>query len=181
MYWQQLQAGVAMSQVSTAEAARIHGVTSQTIRRWITTGRLTGVRDNHGNIRVVLNIANDATHVASVANDVASVANSVASAATLPASSERTLADLLADFHRRFEDQETRHAVEMAHRLAERDALHREHLDRSNAQAATERALWLERIDAAELRAERIEQRLDQVLEELLADRSRPLWRRLFG
>ena len=35
-----------------------------------------------------------------------------------------------------------------------------------------ERGLWLERIDAAELRAERVEQRLDQVLDALLQRRT---------
>jgi hypothetical protein len=41
-------------------------------------------------------------------------------------------------------------------------------------------ALMLERIDAAEIRAERVEQRIDQVLDTLLAE-CRPWWRRWLG
>ena len=52
------------------------------------------------------------------------------------------------------------------------------HIERLLAQAAFERSLWLERVDAAELRAERVEDKLDQVLNELLADRRRPWWAR---
>lgn len=58
--------------------------------------------------------------------------------------------------------------------------------DSGTLDAVLERALWLERVDAAELRAERVEARLDQVLDLLLdrhAERSRVtaayrLWRR---
>ena len=66
-------------------------------------------------------------------------------------------------------------------------------LGRMQAQAAIERSLWLERVDAAEIRAERVEQRLDQVLDVLLSERRQPAgqaepggerepwWRRWFG
>ena len=77
-------------------------------------------------------------------------------------------------------------------RLAERDTLHLGHVERLLAQASLERALWLERIDAAEIRAERVEQRLDQVLDQLLTQWRQPAsrveiserapwWRRVFG
>ena len=83
--------------------------------------------------------------------------------------------------------------AETARRLAERDSLHLGHIERLLAQAGIERSLWLERVDAAEVRAERVEQRLDQVLDQLLADRRQPAvgqveqverapwWRRWFG
>jgi hypothetical protein len=82
--------------------------------------------------------------------------------------------------------------AETARRLAERDTLHLDTLGRLQAQAAAERSLWLERIDAAEIRAERVEQRLDQVLDVLLNERRQPVsqvetgerepwWRRWFG
>jgi len=66
---------------------------------------------------------------------------------------------------------QSRHDAETARRLAERDSLHLGHIERLLAQAGIERSLWLERVDAAELRAERVEQRLDQVLDQLLAGR----------
>jgi hypothetical protein len=153
-----------MGQVSTIEAARIHGVTPQTIRRWIASGRLRGVRDNHGNILVDLDVAREATLATSSATPV-----------------DPSLGDLVADLRQRLDKQEARHDAEMARRLAERDTLHLGHIDRLLAQVAAERALWLERVDAAEIRAERVEQRLDQVLDELLADRRRSFWQRWFG
>ena len=83
-------------------------------------------------------------------------------------------------------DQQARHDAETARRLVERDSLHLGHIERLLAQAGIERSLWLERVDAAEVRAERVEQRLDQVLDQLLADRRQqveraPWWRRWFG
>lgn len=65
--------------------------------------------------------------------------------------------------------------------LAERDSMHLDAIGRMQAQAALERSLWLERVDAAELRAERVEQRLDQVLDVLLDRQRRPWWSRWFG
>ena len=80
-----------------------------------------------------------------------------------------------------------------ARRLAEVQTMHLDLVNRLQAQGALERSLWLERVDAAELRAERVEQRLDQVLNHLLADRHQPpankveltdqlpWWQRWFG
>ena len=93
---------------------------------------------------------------------------------------------------RRLADQQARHdaalaleRAEMARGLAERDALHLGTLGRMQAQAAIERSLWLERVDAAELRAERVEQRLDQIVDHLLQRQPKrarePWWRWLFG
>jgi Skp family chaperone for outer membrane proteins len=83
------------------------------------------------------------------------------------------------------ESERTRHDAQTARQLAELDALHQDTLQRIAAQAGIERSLLLERIDAAEVRAERVEQRLDQVLDALLAERrqvaeNRPWWRRWF-
>jgi hypothetical protein len=82
--------------------------------------------------------------------------------------------------------------AETARRLADRDTLHLDTLGRLLAQAAIERSLWLERVDAAEVRAERVEQRLDQVMDVLLSERRPrvepevdhervPWWRRWLG
>jgi hypothetical protein len=65
--------------------------------------------------------------------------------------------------------------ADTARQFAERDSLHLDTLGRLQAQAAAERSLWLERVDAAELRAERVEQRLDQVLDVLLTERRQPV------
>ncbi len=75
---------------------------------------------------------------------------------------------------------------ESARRLAEVQTMHLDLVNRLQAQGALERSLWLERVDAAEIRAERVEQRLDQVLDQLLANQVEqgdrlPWWRRWFG
>ena len=64
---------------------------------------------------------------------------------------------------------------------AESEARHQAELIRLASQAGAERALWLERIDVAELRAERVEEKLDRVLDQLLQQQSRPWWRRWLG
>ena len=83
--------------------------------------------------------------------------------------------------------------AETARQLAERDTLHLGTIERLLAQAAIERSLLVERVDAAEIRAERVEARLDQVLDVLLSERRQltasqagngerePWWRRWFG
>jgi hypothetical protein len=65
--------------------------------------------------------------------------------------------------------------------------LERQHidaLDRLERQHMAERSLLIERVDAAEVRAELVEQRLNQVLDVLLQQRTvpaEPWWRRWFG
>ena len=114
----------------------------------------------------------------------------------MPVSVHRVIVDQLQE---NMSDQQARHDAEIARRITEIQTTHLDHLNRFQAQAALERSLWLERVDAAELRSERVEQRLDQVLDQLLTDRHQsiatvskpanqpgetdkePLWRRLFG
>ena len=79
---------------------------------------------------------------------------------------------------RQLSEQQARADAETARHLSERDTLHLGHVERLLAQAAVERSLWLERVDAAELRAERVEQRLDQVLDHLLQRQPEPAPRR---
>ncbi len=72
-----------------------------------------------------------------------------------------------------------------ARRLAEVQTMHLDLVNRLQAQGALERSLWLERVDAAELRAERVEQRLDEVIDHILKQQSNhkqePWWKRWFG
>jgi hypothetical protein len=72
-------------------------------------------------------------------------------------------------------DTVTNERADTARQLAERDTLHLGHVERLMAQAAIERGLMIERVDAAEVRAERVEQRLDQVLDVLLSERRQPV------
>ena len=81
-------------------------------------------------------------------------------------------------------------------RLAERDSLHLGHIERLMSLAAAERSLFLERVDAAELRAESaearaaaVDQKLHEMLERLMerqtlatqAQDGGPWWARWFG
>ena len=106
---------------------------------------------------------------------------------------DRQLSELAAQHRADMAETIARHEADVVHRLAERDTLHLDTLGRLQAQTTAERSLWLERIDAAEIRAEQVEQRLDQVLDMLLTERRRtvvpevshmdrePWWRRWFG
>jgi hypothetical protein len=87
--------------------------------------------------------------------------------------------------------------AEMARQLAERDNLHRESTDRLLAQVALERAMWQERTDAADLRAEASNAQLADLVAQIMATlpapapsstgrvdsgaASEPWWRRWFG
>ncbi len=81
--------------------------------------------------------------------------------------------------------------TETGRQLAQRDALHLDALGRFQAQAALERSLWMERVDAAELRAEASDSRaaasdakLHEVMDRLLQrqqDAAEPWWQRWFG
>lgn len=96
----------------------------------------------------------------------------------------------------RLAEQIARHDAEMARRLAERDSLHLGHIERLMSLAAAERSLFLERVDAAELRAESaearaaaVDQKLHEMLERLMerqtlatqAQDGVPWWARWFG
>jgi len=114
----------------------------------------------------------------------------------------------LSHMDRRLYEQQERHEAEMNNRLAERDrlyaaelarmsSLHLDLIGRIQAQASAERGLFLERVDAAELRAEAaearaatVDQKLHQVLDRLLErpssvvptpEQASPWWSRWFG
>ena len=100
---------------------------------------------------------------------------------------------LRTDHARQLEDRDRQHAAE----LTRISSLHLDLVGRLQAQAATERSLFLERVDAAELRAEAAEARavavdakLHHVLDRLLdrqtgpsptPEPSRSWWARWFG
>ena len=159
-----------MARVTTSKAARHFGVSGQTIRRWIASGQMKGVRDNHGNILVEI----DATSVAASPTSEAPLVATTVPEPTIPLS--QALGMLV--------EQQARHDAETARREAETERRHMDALGRMTAQAASERALLIERCDAlecraenAEARADRVEQRLDQILQMMLDERRRAWWR----
>lgn len=147
--------------ITITEAARTLGVSHQSVRKRIAKGTIESRRNNRNQIVVrvdsVEGEVDKKLHVQPQPRRVDSV-ESMAPMVPLSAMTEQAVL----------------HRADVARRLAERDVLHLDTLNRLQAQVAAERSLWLERIDAAELRAERIEQRLDQVLDALLPERRRP-------
>lgn len=164
--------------LTISEAARALGVTPQAIRKRLKRGTINSRLGNHG--QVMVEVANPQEPVQEPRQP--RTQEPVANPAVPWAEHQRIVAE-----------QQARHDAETARRLAERDSLHLDTLGRLLAQAAIERSLWLERVDAAEVRAERVEQRLDQVLDMLLTERRQPVaspaepaerepwWRRWFG
>ncbi len=76
--------------------------------------------------------------------------------------------------------------AETARRVSERDDLHREHLERCLAQAASERSLLLERVDSAECRAEQATAALNDLVNRILSvipapQPAEPWWARWLG
>jgi hypothetical protein len=166
--------------LSIADAARLLGVTPQAIRKRLKRGTINSRIGNRGQVMVEVANHREPTQEPRQPRTQEPVANPVA------------LVVPWAEHQRIIAEQQARHDADVARRLAERDTLHLDTLGRLQAQAAAERSLWLERIDAAEIRAERVEQRLDQVLDHLLTERRsvltqdetgdrEPWWRRWFG
>ena len=171
------------SWLSIAEAATALGVSENAIRVRVRRGKLLASRGNDGHIRVSVDQRRP-TLSTIVESTNASPAEPMVPLSALLEQAAQHRADL--------DDQQARHDADVARRLAERDTLHLGHIERLLAQAAIERSLLVERVDAAEIRAERVEQRLDQVLDMLLTERRsvltrdetgerEPWWRRWFG
>ena len=181
--------------VSVSEAARRIGVTRAAIYSRVTRKTLETMTDNHGHTLVRVSLSGDSKVSGGALRKVSPETltrarppesdtthpHSANSEAVLPVSTAMAMLAEQASLHRSDIDTlHARHDAEIARRLAERDALHQDTLGRLQAQAGLERALWLERIDAAEMRAERVEEKLDMVLDELLAER-RSWWSRWLG
>jgi len=162
--------------VTVSEAARRLGITRAAVRKRIARGTVVFMSDNHGRplVRVTGTVHTGTVptvHTGTVRSDSAvpdGTARTVPCGTThkVPGAGDAVPmvpATMIADAIARAD-------AESARRLAERDAQHREAM-----------AMMMERVDAAELRAERVEQRLDQVLDRLLERQDRPWWSRWFG
>ncbi len=199
---------------STIQAARLLSVSDETVRRRIRSGELKGGRDNHGRMWVELETAatpQGHTPVTTVGH--------TATEAMVPLSVFERIQDshreALAAFHERAEKHHGQHRAQLeqvriehaqqqeqmrANHLAELARISSTHLDlvgRIQAQASAERGLFLERVDAAELRAEAaearaaaVDEKLHQILDRLLnhqppamttSDTVPSWWARWFG
>ena len=172
--------------VSVSEAARRIGVTRAAIYSRIARKTLETMTDNHGHTLVRVSMSGDSKASGGTLRKATpetltrtrppepelSHSHAANSEAVLSVSTALAMLAEQATLHRSDIDTlHARHDAEIARRLAERDTLHADALGRLQAQAGLERALWLERIDAAEMRSERVEEKLDLVLDELLSER----------
>lgn len=183
--------------LSVSAAARRLGVSRQSLQNRIKRGTIECRRNNRGDPMVLVAAVSDATGVASWALKPKAVASD-----TVAVPPRQMLQEAVeSTVERRHQAELERLQVAHGAELARVQTLHLDLVDRIQAQAATERQLFLERVDSAEIRAEaaearaeRVEQRLDQVLEVLLAERRQAIgaaptdpverrswWRRLFG
>ncbi len=158
------------------EAAELTGATVEALRQRIKRRKLQGVRGNDGRLRVRLSSADIATLTATGRGEASPTKppehlhqqppeqppEQPAGHPPPPTTSQPVMTDVA----------ELRHLAEIGRLQAQHGA----EITRLIHQVSAERCLWLERVDAAEIRAEKVEAKLDLVLDDLLADRKRPWW-----
>ena len=165
--------------LTVSAAARRMGISRQAIQQKIRKNQVDHHHDNRGNplVRIPAGVQEGVQAIPPVipASACASqLAGGKIPSPPPPAAAAISVSEALA----MIAAERAHGAAETARQCAELKAAHREHITGITAQGALERALWLERIDAAEIRAERVEERLDQILDQLLADRRhKPWWR----
>jgi len=196
------------------QAARLLGVSDETVRRRIRSGEMKGGRDNHGRMWVDIETVaapQDHTSVPTVGHTATEVMVPMAVLERLQESHREALAAFneMAERHdRQHQEQLEQARIEHARQqeqmradhvaeLARVSSLNLDLIGRIQAQASAERGLFLERVDAAELRAEAaearaavVDEKLHQVLDRLLErpssvvstqEPARSWWSRWFG
>ncbi len=158
--------------VSVSEAARRLGISRAAIRSRIKHGSLVSMTDNHGNplVRLPLPPSSNAPPETSM----------VVSPGTLQEARQPRLDApgllSLSDVRQLLGEQQTAHSAALAALRADMETERQRHdseVERLVGQVHAERSFWIERADAAEVRAEAAEQRL--------ADSRRPWWSRWLG
>ena len=155
--------------VSVSEAARRLGCSRQAIQKRITRGTIPTRVNNRGD-RLVQAVAG----AAPVSSAPVPVTKRPSAAPVQPTPElERSGLISLDDVHRLLGEQSERLEKQHAALVVALQAAHREAV-----------GMLVERVDAAEVRAERVEEKLDQVMASLLdrqQDAADPWWRRWFG
>lgn len=151
-------------------AAAMLGITENAVRIRVRKNRLLASRDNHGRIVVCLTKSGpDSSSLVQPTNADQSptTIESADVPETMPVSLHREMVERL----------QAQHAAA----LTAVQTMHQDLVNRLQAQSAMERGLWLERIDAAELRAEAFEAKLDKILDRLLTERQSHRWTNWFS
>ena len=150
--------------LTVIEAARRLNITPDSVRARLRRKTLDGYRDNLGRWLVVLGDTMSRANQHDDRHDADTMSEKPAGAPETIQTN--AVADILKAHQAAMEAAEERRLSD----LADRDRQHRETM-----------AMMLERVDAAEVRAERCEAKLNQVLDQFLADRRlaqgpRPWW-----
>jgi len=160
--------------VTVSEAARRLGVSRTAIHNRIKRGTLSRMTDNHGNPLVQVSVTR------AVPVTVATCRNGTPDTVTPPEPPQprQDVSEMIpASVHlRTVEVIQEAHSAALAaleQRLSQQDANHLAEVERLVGQVHAERSFWIERADAAEVRAEAAEQRL--------AESRRPWWARWLG
>ena len=162
------------------EAAELTGATVEALRQRIKRRKLQGVRGNDGRLRVRLSAAEIATLTATGRPETGQTKPTEPALIQPPerpvgrqvGQPANTLPAIMTGQPVGTDAGELRHLAEIGRLQSQ----HAAEIGRLIDQVTAERSLWLERVDAAELRAEKVEAKLDQVLNQLLADHRRPWW-----
>ena len=150
------------------EVARRWKLSSDAVRQRVRRGTLSGMRGNDGRVKIWVANGSDAStdRDQSVVQPRQSV---VRPRQSVDASADDRSSDRSDDrsIDRRTGDTD-RLIAHLEQQLIDQDSRRLAELERLTAQFNLERALLVERIDAAELRAERVEARLDRALDHLM-------------
>ena len=147
-----------------AEAAKRLGVSANAIKQRVKRGALLATRGNDGQPRVSLPVRHGDTDTAKQ---------------NRPTPTPATPADPMVALSKALEMV----AIERARadqQLVEERRRHESEIERTIGQICAERTFWIERADAAEVRAEAAEERLHQAILDR-TKQSRPWWRRWVG
>lgn len=147
--------------LSVSAAARRLGISRQALQQRIRRGSVDCRRNNRGDPQIFVSNASALACVATPEADGASVAASMQQAAPEPAG-QLSLNDVRELLGEQSERMERQHAAALA-------TLERAHRESTQ--------LLVERVDAAEVRAEVVSEQLSALLDRL----SRPWWSRWFG
>jgi len=168
---------VGIEWLTVTAAARRLGITRTAVYSRIKRGTLQTQTDNHGHqlVNVDTNVTRDTLR--KVTRDTVTPTLNPEPSTEPPHPrqdvSEMIPASVLRDTVEAIQQAHGAALAALEQRLLQQDANHLAEVDRLVGQVHAERAFWIERADAAEVRAEAAEQRL--------ADSRRPWWSRLFG
>ena len=162
------------------EAANHFGISVNAVTLRVKRGKLLASRGNDGRPKVCVRLSNDLSEPSIRVSKDLSTSDRTDVRQTEPIANVEPMMSVSQAMALVSEER-----AEATRRITEIQTMHLDLVNRLQAQGALERSIWMERVDAAELRAERVEQRLDEVVDHLLKQQPdnppEPWWRRWLG